>query len=310
MKLHYGTDNLNIAVPFITIGSFDGVHKGHRHIIDALRNASVAQGAHATVITFDPHPRHILNSDAVPVKLLSSINEKRELLEEAGIEHLITLPFTHELANLTYSDFVKEFLIGKIGMKGMIVGYDHRFGKNREGDFEKLRQLSHELGFYLEQGTPYSEKEVNVSSTKIRRALDEGDVITAQNYLGYSYSCRGKVVRGFSNGRTIGFPTANIDLDDPNKLLPREGVYAVLAECNGSRYKGMLDIGVRPTFHKGGELSIEANLFGLQQEIYGKELKLYFISRMRNEKRFENTDELVAQLRKDKEQAELILSNY
>lgn len=310
MKLHYGTENLNIADPFITIGSFDGVHKGHRHVIDALRNAAVAQGAHATVITFDPHPRHVLNSDSTPVKLLSSLSEKCELLQEAGVEHLIILPFTAELANLNYSDFVKDFLVGKIGMKGMIVGYDHRFGKNREGDFEKLKQLSQELCFYLEQGTPYSEKEVNISSTKIRRALEVGDVDTAKHYLGYTYSCRGKVIKGFSNGRAIGFPTANIELDDSNKLLPGNGVYAVMAECNGVNYKGMLDIGVRPTFHRDGELSIEANLFGLKQEIYGKELKLYFVSKMRNEIRFENSDELIVQLRKDKEQAELILSNY
>ncbi|MBE6334805.1 MAG: bifunctional riboflavin kinase/FAD synthetase [Bacteroidales bacterium] len=310
MKLHYGTENLNIADPFITIGSFDGVHKGHQHVIDALRNAAVAQGANATVITFDPHPRHVLNPGAAPVKLLSSMAEKVELLTKAGVEHLVILPFTQELANLSYYDFVKEFLIGKINMRGMIVGYDHRFGRNREGDFEKLKELSSEFGFYLEQGTPYSEREVNISSTKIRNALNVGDIMTAKEYLGYDYSCRGKVVKGFSNGRAIGFPTANIELDDSNKLLPGNGVYAILAECQGVRYKGMLDIGVRPTFHKNGELSVEANLFDMHDNIYGNELKLYFIAKMRDERKFDNCDELVAQLRKDQEQAELILSDY
>ncbi|MBP3419906.1 MAG: riboflavin biosynthesis protein RibF [Marinifilaceae bacterium] len=310
MKIHYGVDELRLDNPFITIGSFDGVHRGHLHILNALRSVASAQGALATVITFDPHPRHVLNPDAPSIKLLSSLAEKRELLAKAGVDHLIILPFTKELANLHYADFVKEFLIGKIGIKGMIVGYDHQFGRDREGDFEKLKLLSGELGFYLEQGTPYSEKEVNVSSTKIRNALLAGDVVTARNYLGYNYSCRGRVIKGFSNGRSIGFPTANIELDDCNKLLPGRGAYAIVAECDGILYKGMLDIGVRPTFHKDGELSIEANLFGLSGDIYGKELKLEFIAKMRDERKFETTAELITQLQKDKEYAEELLLDY
>lgn len=310
MIVHYGVDDIRLEKPFVTIGSFDGVHRGHVHILNALRSVAAMQGAIATVITFDPHPRRVLNPTEPPVKILTSIAEKLELLEQVGVEHLIILPFTRELAELDYRDFVTELLIKQIGMAGLVVGYDHRFGKNREGDFEKLKTLSLELGFYLEQGTPFSEKEVNISSTKIRKALVDGDVVTAREYLGYNYSCRGRVVKGFSNGRAIGFPTANIELDDSNKLLPSTGVYAVIAECNGIRYKGMLDIGVRPTFHSNGFLSVEANLFGLQQEIYGNELRLEFIAKMRDERKFDTPDELVVQLHKDKQEAELILSSY
>lgn len=310
MIVHYGVDDIRLEKPFVTIGSFDGVHRGHVHILNALRSVAAMQGAIATVITFDPHPRRVLNPTEPPVKILTSIAEKLELLEQVGVEHLIILPFTRELAELDYRDFVTELLIKQIGMAGLVVGYDHRFGKNREGDFEKLKTLSLELGFYLEQGTPFSEKEVNISSTKIRKALVDGDVVTAREYLGYNYSCRGRVVKGFSNGRAIGFPTANIELDDSNKLLPSTGVYAVIAECKGIRYKGMLDIGVRPTFHSNGFLSVEANLFGLQQEIYGNELRLEFIAKMRDERKFDTPDELVVQLHKDKQEAELILSSY
>ena len=303
MVVHYGIDNLRIENPFVTIGSFDGVHRGHLHIINALRSVAAAQGAASVVVTFDTHPRQILNPCEPNVKILSSIQEKIELLDRAGVDHLVILPFNREMADLSYRDFVEQILIGKIGMKGLVVGYDHQFGKNREGNFEKLCLLATELGFYISKETPFSEHDVNISSTKIRNALNAGDVVTVTNYLGYVYSCRGKVVKGCSYGRTIGFPTANIALDDENKMLPGNGVYAIKAECEGHAYCGMLDIGTRPTVHENGVLSIEANLFGLDDDIYGKELKIYFISRMRDEMKFNSCEELVEQLHKDKEQA-------
>ena len=310
MKVHYGVENLGIEKPFITIGSFDGVHRGHLHIIDALRRVASAQGAFSTVITFDPHPRCVLNPNEPPVQILSSMAEKIELLERAGVEHLIVLPFTKELAEMSYREFVEDFLIDKIGMVGLIVGYDHRFGKGREGDYSKLVELSNSLGFYLEQETPFSERDINISSTKIRNALVSGEVDLANNYLGYTYSCRGIVVEGFHVGRKIGFPTANIALDASNKMIPGNGVYAVRAYCDGREYCGMLDIGTRPTVHENGVRSIEANLFGLDGSIYGKELILYFVAKMRNEQRFNSCEELAAQLRRDKVNALSILGEY
>lgn len=303
MKVHYGVDEIGIEKPFITIGSFDGVHRGHLHILNALRRVASAQGALATVVTFDPHPRCVLNPTDPPVKILSSVAEKMELLESAGVDNLVILPFTNELSELTYREFVNSFLIGKLGMAGLVVGYDHRFGKGREGDFQKLVSLSKECGFYLEQETPFSEKDINISSTKIRNALSVGDVVTANNYLGYTYSCRGKVVKGYKLGRCMGFPTANVELDEKDKMLPGVGVYAIKAECDGVIYNGMLDIGIRPTIHANGSLSIEANLFGLDDDIYGKELKIYFHARMRDELKFDSCDELTAQLRRDRENA-------
>lgn len=307
MVVHYGIDNLRIENPFVTIGSFDGVHRGHLHIINALRSVAAAQGAASVVVTFDVHPRQVLNPSEPPVKILSSIQEKIELLDRAGVDHLVILPFNKQVAELSYRDFVEQILIDKIGMKGLVVGYDHQFGKNREGNFEKLCFLANELGFYISKETPFSERDVNISSTKIRNALNGGDVVTVTNYLGYTYSCRGKVVKGCSYGRTIGFPTANIALDDENKMLPGNGVYAIKAECEGREYCGMLDIGTRPTVHENGVLSIEANLFGLDEDIYGKELKIFFVSRMRDEMKFNSCEELVEQLHKDKELAMAML---
>ena len=300
MQIHRGLENCDSQPAVITIGSFDGVHRGHRVVIDTMRNVAAERNIVSTVVTFEPHPREVLFPDEPPMKILSSFEEKARLLEEAGVDRLVVLPFSVELAGMDYATFVKEILIRQLNMDALVVGYDHSFGKDRKGNFKSLKVMSEELGFFLEQGRVFSENEINVSSTKIRRAIENGDLATAGDYLGYGYGCRGVVSKGYSLGRTLGFPTANILIDDERKLLPKVGVYAVRVHLRDGIYGGMLDIGYRPTVRTDGQLSIEVHIFGLDRNIYGQEISLTFVSRMRDEIRFSSKEELVEQLEDDR----------
>ncbi len=301
----------DILNPVVTIGSFDGVHRGHLHVISALRRLAEELNGIPVVITFEPHPRMVLFPDEPPVKVLSSFEEKRELLEMAGINHLILLPFTHELAETDYRTFVKSYLVDRIGVKGVVAGYDHTFGKDREGSYEKLLSLGEEFGFSVAQVGPLCDEngseEVHISSTKIRQALMRADLKRANTYLGYEYGFRGVVVKGHSLGRELGFPTANISIDDVNKELPLAGVYAVKVLCDGRWYGGMMNIGVRPTVSRDGKRCIEVHLFDLAEEIYGKSLKVTLLEWMREEREFESIEALKEQLNEDKLKATAIL---
>ena len=329
MQIHYGTENLQIVNPVVTIGSFDGVHKGHVQVIESLKRVARNLKGETVIISFEPHPREVLYPMEKRPGILTTLEEKAAILATYGVEHLVVLQFTRSLAELEYADFVRHILVDKIGLKGLVVGYDHRFGKNREGTFEKLKECSEEMKvsraevirqgihklkeladryhFYLEQEEVYEENQINISSTKIRNALQIGDIDRVNEFLGYTYSVSGKVVAGDKIGRSMGFPTANIRLNDDRKLLPAAGVYAVKVKVEGQEYRGMLNIGVRPTVSCSGVVRIEVNIFDFDADIYGKEIRLLLIARIRGERKFNGIDELSEQLKKDRQEVSVLL---
>ena len=228
MKVHYGVENIEIRCPVVTIGSFDGVHLGHACVIQHLKEKAASIDGESVIISFEPHPREVLYPREQKIGILTTLEEKIAILEKYGVDHLIILKFTLEFAQQSYNDFVKKTLIDKIKIKGLVVGYDHRFGKDRAGNFENLQELANKYGFFLEKEVVFEEDDVNVSSTKIRNALAVGDISTVNRFLGYPYSITGEVVYGHHLGHKIGFPTANIQVSDERKLLPAIGVYACL----------------------------------------------------------------------------------
>lgn len=308
MQVHNGVENLQLINPVVTIGSFDGVHKGHVQVIQALKKVAQQLGGESVIISFDPHPREVLYPLEKRPGILTTLEEKRQLLESYGVDHLVILSFTRALAELNYADFVRHILVDKIGIQGLVVGYDHRFGKGREGDFEALRSLSEKYEFYIEQEPAYEEHEINVSSTKIRTALELGNINRVQEFLGYDYPITGKVVYGEKIGRGIGFPTANLQVEDGRKLLPAMGVYAVEAKVGGESYGGMLNIGVRPTVSCAGVVRLEVHIFDFQGNIYGEEVTVYLKERIRGEQKFHNIEELRLQLLEDQKRAKQILN--
>lgn len=306
MQVHYGITDIQITAPVVTMGSFDGVHKGHVQVIGNLKQVAAKLGGESVIISFEPHPREVLYPLEKRPGILTTLEEKIGILQAHDVDHLIILPFTEELANLSYSDFVKRILVDRLGIKGLVVGYDHRFGKNREGSFEVLKAIAAQYHFYLEQEQAYEENEVNISSTKIRTALELGNIALVREFLGYDYPISGKVVHGDKIGRTIGFPTANLQLEDERKLLPASGVYAVRVSVDGAMYGGMLNIGVRPTVSRSGIVRLEVNIFDFHSEIYGKTISVFLLARVRGERKFNDVAELSTQLEADKQ---MVLKN-
>jgi len=310
LKIHYVIDSFEALNPVITIGTFDGVHLGHRKVIDRLKEIASLAGGETVVFTFYPHPRMVVSASESSLRLLSTFTEKAHQLELAGIDHLVVFPFTIDFAELTYDEFIKEILIDKLNMHTLVVGHDHRLGKNREGTFENIFALSKRLSFNVEKIETYLFDEVDVSSTKIRNALQKGEVDIANGYLGYTYSLQGVVIEGNKLGRSIGFPTANIQSADPYKLIPAEGVYAVTVSVKGKTYKGMLNIGFRPTLYFNADnRTIEVNIFDFEGDIYKEEITIFFHKRTRNEQKFANIEGLKAQLALDREQIMEILDS-
>lgn len=299
MKVYKGLEQYNkVKNAVVTTGTYDGVHLGHKTIIKHLKNIAKKNNGESVVITFHPHPRMVLqeNSD---IKLLGTIEERIELLEEAGVDHLIIIPFTKEFSRISSLEFVRDILVNHIGTKKLVIGYDHHFGRNREGSFEHLVEFGPMYGFEVEEIPAIDIKDVNVSSTKIRSAIEEGDINKAKEYLGRNYSISGIVVAGEQIGRLMGFPTANIKIKESIKLIPGIGVYAVKVFHGNSEYKGMLNIGYRPTIGDQNDLSIEVNLFDFKANLYDEELKIEFISKVRNEKQFKDVNQLKEQLERD-----------
>lgn len=282
-----------------TIGFFDGVHLGHRFLINQVKVATSQTGWKSSVITFPVHPRQVIQSEFQP-QLLSSPEEKIELLDTTGIDNCILLPFTRELSMLTAREFM-QLLYEKYHVRMLVIGYDHRFGHNRAETFEDYCRYGQELGIHVMQSTAYTQEQDKVSSSAIRRALLSGDVTTAKKYLGYNYFLEGTVVDGYKVGRKIGFPTANLQVDFPNKLIPSVGVYAVSVHVNGQKYKGMLNIGHRPTINNGNDLSIEVHILDFQGDIYHQKIRIEFVDFLRPEMKFNSVDELISQMQKDKE---------
>jgi riboflavin kinase/FMN adenylyltransferase len=293
-----------VQKPVLTIGTFDGVHCGHQVILDRLAQIAETEDGETVLLTFDPHPRTVLFPEANGLKLLNTKKEKIDLLEKSGLDHLIIYPFTQRFSRLNSVEYVRDVLVNGVGVHKMVSGYDHHFGRNREGDLDKLRELSELYGFGVEEISAQMIDEVKISSTKIRRALVEGDVATAASYLGYSYTLSGKVEQGNSLGRTIGFPTANLLILDRSKLIPGNGVYAIEAEIKGVDHRGMMNIGNRPTVN--GDTSrtvVEAHLFDVSEDLYGDMMTVRFVARLRNEERFEDLNALKEQLHKDRQHA-------
>jgi riboflavin kinase/FMN adenylyltransferase len=307
MKIYEGLSNLpNIPNPVVTSGTFDGVHLGHQKILIQIKESARQLKGETILITFWPHPRLVLYPDQHNLRLLSTFEEKTKLLEQFGVDHLITIPFTHEFSQMSSREFIEKVLVQKIKTKKLIIGYDHRFGKNREGSFEYLQANSAEFGFEMEEISRQEVDDIGVSSTKIRKALEEGDLETAKGYLGRPYELTGIVVRGKQIGRSIGFPTANIQIQTDYKLIPKEGVYAVEAEIDNISYRAMLNIGMRPTVD-GNQQTIEANLFDFEGDLYGKQLTIKLKHFLREEQKFENIEALKAQLICDQELAKSLL---
>ncbi len=301
VKIHSDLKNFCAENPVLTIGTFDGVHLGHRKIIDRLREISIAIGGESVIFTFDPHPRKVVAPGETNLRLLTTLAEKIELFEQSGIDHLIIYPFTPEFANLSYEQFVEQILVAQIRTKYLVVGYDHKFGKDRQGGFEFLKKCADRHEFQIEKLDVLLMNEAHISSTKIREAIQDGDIETANAFLGYRFSLHGKVVEGQKLGRKIQFPTANIEASDPDKIIPGYGVYAVQVKVKNQIYKGMLNIGSRPTVNNNADhRSIEVHILDFDADIYGQFVELTFFKKLRTEQKFGSLDKLKEQLARDK----------
>jgi riboflavin kinase / FMN adenylyltransferase len=300
MNVYYGIQEFSkLDNAVVTSGTFDGVHLGHQKILNRLNEVAKINTGQSVVITFYPHPRSVISPDNQIVKLLSTLEEKIGLLEKSGVNHLLIIPFTREFSELSSEEFIQKILIETIGTKTLVIGYDHRFGKNREGGFDYLKLNKEKYGFEIEEISRQDIENVVVSSSKIRKALQEGDVPSADHFLGRNYALSGVVVKGKQLGRTIGFPTANIQVREIAKLIPSDGVYAVKVYYKDEAFGGMLNIGNRPTVD-GTYQTVEVNIFDFDQEIYGENLTVEFLQKIRNEQKFNGLDELKAQISKDK----------
>lgn len=302
MKIFNSIQEFNSATKtIVTLGTFDGVHKGHKSILDKLITSSKASGCESVVLTFFPHPRMVLQQNT-DLKLLNTIDEKAALLEKEGIDNLIIHPFDHAFSRLTAEEFVKDILVDKLNIHKIIIGHDHRFGRNRTATIDDLIRFGEEFGFEVEKISALAVDEISVSSTKIRNALNEGNIDYANNFLGYPYFINGTVVQGKQLGRTINFPTANIQPTETYKLIPANGVYVVSSVLNGKTVYGMMNIGNRPTVDGVGT-TIEVHYHNFNEDLYGQLLKVSIHHRLRDEIKFESFDALKLQLEKDREQS-------
>ena len=293
--------------PAVTIGTFDGVHLGHQKIIQQLKEGAEAVKGESVILTFYPHPRLVLFPDDEDLKLLNTEEEKKELLAKFGVGHLIVHPFTKKFSRITYTEYVRDILVNKLKTKKLIIGYNHHFGRNREGTFQKLKSLAPIYKFELERIPAQDINKVEISSTKIRKALNSGDIKAANKFLGYEYSIKGKVVKGKGLGKGLGYPTANIQIDDEHKLIPADGIYAATVQYGEKIFRGMMSIGLNPTIG-GDKKTIEVNIFDFDKEIYGENIRIFFKQKLRDEKKFANMEELKKAIDGDKEKTLKILS--
>jgi riboflavin kinase/FMN adenylyltransferase len=300
MKIYHHIDEFTpLQNAVVTIGTFDGVHLGHRKIISRIQEIAQSTGGETVVLTFFPHPRMILHPEDESLKLINTINEKAELLEQPGVEHLIITPFSRDFSNQTAEEYIREVLVNRIGTKTIVTGYDHRFGKDRQGGLDDLTRLGPPYGFKVIEIPEQDINEVAISSTGIRTALLRGDIALANAYLGYPFFITGTVVRGDQLGREIGYPTANIVIEERYKLIPMDGIYAAKVKVAGGEYNGMAYIGSRPTIN-GLTRNIEVNLFDFNKDVYNKPIRMEFIHFVRGDIKFASLEELKTQMAKDK----------
>lgn len=311
MKVWSIHEHIEISGPVATVGIFDGVHTGHRYILNHLREQAVSYRGESVVVTLWPHPRLVLNQDIQLFKLLHSREEKIRELEAAGIDHLVIIPFNRQIASLTACDFTQQYLVDLLGIEVLVVGYDNRFGRDRKGDPEGLAKCAEKNAFKIEKLPEFMAGGGKVSSTTIRDHLLTGDLETASALLGYHYYLTGNIVEGNHIGRRMGFPTANVHPTDPNKLIPMNGVYAIRAELMGKELKGMLNIGFRPTMDSAAAVkTIEAHLFDISGDFYGERIVIHFIRRTRDEMKFSGMDALRSQLKLDMDHIRTILDDF
>jgi len=307
MQIHYHTDQLPVfRRAVITIGTFDGVHTGHASILHQLRQEAARIDGETVIVTFFPHPRKVVKGGSGDIRLINTLEEKIALLAWQRIDHLVIVPFTEAFSQMTAEEYIEDFLIARFHPHTVIIGYDHRFGKGRQGDYHLLEKFSNTKHFHLEEIPVHLLDEVSVSSTRIREAILRADIDTANQLLGYPFFFSGTVVKGNRLGRTLGFPTANLQPDNEEKLLPADGIYAVeavllpqLSLFDDARLKGMMRIGLRPTID-GKHRTIEVNLFDFDEDIYGKELRVFVIRYLRPELKFSGLDQLKTAIAKDK----------
>ena len=308
MKIVQNTSNFSVKdETYVTIGTFDGVHFGHQKIIEKLVKEAKKANKKSVLLTFFPHPRMVLQKDA-SLKLINTIEERAVLLEKTGLDYLIIHPFSKEFSKMSALEFVKDILVSQLNISKLIIGYDHHFGKNREGNITQLTAYSHVYNFKVEEIPAQDIDTVSVSSTKVRHALAAGNLKTANNYLGYNFMLNGTVVNGKKLGGTIGYPTANIDIKETYKLIPKTGVYVVKSTIGGETVFGMMNIGNRPTVN-GIHQTIEVHFFDFNQDLYHQNLTIELIYFLRDEQKFDGIDSLVHQLKKDEETARDYLKN-
>ena len=298
----YPSENKSI----VTIGTFDGVHLGHRVILRRMKEIAKKTKGKSVLLTFSPHPRHVLHKDNQDMKLITTLQEKQDLINQAGLDNLVIHEFTKKFSRIKPVNFVRDILVEQLNVHTLVIGYDHHFGRNREGSIQELTTLADLYDFNIEKIDPQYFEDVTVSSSKIRKLIEKGEMVKAKQYLGYEFMLNGKVIKGNSLGKTINFPTANIVVEDKWKILPADGVYAVKIVLEAKEYKGMMNIGQKPTVDGNG-ISLEVNIFDFNQDIYGKGIEIRFVKRIRDERKFENLLGLKKQLLIDRNKARKIL---
>lgn len=308
MRILRSLENNSFNKPILTIGTYDGVHLGHQAIIREMVNKAHTEGKEAVLMTFEPHPRMVLQPLDHQVELIDTLEEKLTKLEELGLDTVILFPFSKEFASLSATEFIEQILVNSLGVSEVHIGYDHQFGKNREGTYELLYQKGIELGFTVFQIEAKMIDGVAISSTKIRHAIRQGEIEKAQHFLGRAHVLSGTIIHGNKLGRTIGFPTANIDWKEDTKLLPGNGVYAVKVAVTGSNLFGVMNIGVKPTVQKLPKLTAEVFIFDFDKDIYDQAIKVEFVKRLRGEQKFDSVESLKNQLKKDEELARSVFS--
>ena len=292
----------------VTIGTFDGVHRGHKKLLQKLIHIRKNKGGKSLVFTFEPHPRKVLFPNQTDLQLISNLDEKIKLMEAEGIDIVIVYPFTKEFAQIEPEKFIKEILAEKLKTDTLVIGYDHKFGKDRKGDINTFKAASDIYGFSVEEIPAEEINDINISSTKIRKALYDGDIKGAAAFLGYNYFLSGTVVHGKKLGKTISYPTANISVGDNDKLIPKKGVYLVSVEVEGFKGFGMMNVGTNPTTDSDTNLKLEVNIFNFDKDIYSKEIKVEFIERLRDEKKFGSVEELITAIKNDENECKRILN--
>lgn len=293
--------------PVITMGTFDGVHIGHQTIINRLNELAHERGGESVLLTFHPHPRLVLNPADTDLQLLNTLDEKIHWLEHFGLDNLVIAHFSKSFSQTSPKDYIQYVLVDKFNPEVVVIGYDHHFGKDRTGGLEEMQQFSEVFGYRVIEIPKQLVDDLSVSSTKVRQAVSAGELTVATKLLGHPYSLSGKVVTGHGVGVKLGYPTANLLVEDPNKLVPGTGIYATYVVADTKRYQGMLYIGERPTFH-GKEIAIEVNLFDYEGNLYGKNLHLEIVADLRRDQHFDSSEALIAQIAKDKEDALAVLN--